>query len=1615
MRSFQRRVTWLMLACFSLQVVLPNTASADKFFSKLGRLVHETEYCGTPPEVCEDCAVETLAENIDWLEHHIDCYGSIVAKQPDIWGEARLTKHRDEFERVLYQELNQFEFKLNAAIKQTDASFAAAALALSNAAAGDSVVDPNGKPVVISVNNILPSTPSTYVDPNTNRRIDLKRFASDKIDIEPTVYLDQLNRYVHHLHELRRINEGDDTSDSPGYSLNLVRVPVSILPGKITREGFGAEITITAESHLSDDLLPTTFRNLVVNDVIRQNALPVTRQLLNDPKGIKKTLTDFEYLNYRLIPWMEGYDGWLARLERELGQLRDPKRISEVQRTIEYFHRQREYLMNRFLQIAVQARSQKKNDCNSYKNKEACSDVVPREIGDFFVYEEVRLDKGERINLLKEMLKREFGYENEELDGENGITKVYDCLVRSKEGKLEALKEEYNVITLQKEKRTADKLARSTRVLAAEAKQSLKDKQRALYQAKCGKAPELVLSAVENDAIKAFEEKRVAEITAEQAEKKLKEVTKELTDAESNVLRDLKKADFYEALVVLEQILGPNDSCFRWGITWHAVAEWMDELAKRELDHQNEFIDIDIRYDLSLLEEEKSVSRNNGKKCRDTFNGLSKVKKVGVRFKRAWEIDGDLSITRRLLPLQIEIPRVNPVDPNKQNNQRNQLESALSYLGCSFGEDEPTEPLLEPTSSQETKSKAVRDYLRTELLQAYSLILQDRSTAKQLQNYITGLYNNYASSALQMSGLSPELEEFISITSVSSSLNSELNRPLSPSQYIPVYGIESFLNIVAEAHRTFEYDPHRRATLSILDVRQYLNEEVHTSYDWLSDPSHLHLWQMYCTPELASAIERHDLWAVNKLRRAFMREAGVSSERFIRAALAWGIIVDAALLNRRLNDDVRKIAKAKGCCELQPGRELAFFIPESVNRPLEGLDEQAQTHMQTMQAELQEAAFIFQQYVKCRWPIHVFAIDPREQDQNVADFSARRRELQLALSMGFVNGEIGANTLMQHSRALETEIETISLNRTIAGFGHGTDTFGWRFFPRVQALDVPGAAGSIWQSIGGVDRDCDLCHRQIEPGMRECVAIVLMPSFVPYADFTVRSNWFKLTNPRNAALTMKDTMMLSKAITAMRHSRAQCAQCAHCYRPNEIRHLMTRVGQLDKELPLQSMRTQVPYENRLGGFEMFNTGVTTLAPELIGWYGAPGVVCVDSLDNRYHCGCYSDCEYCKSADSGCHRETVVSDVINRLGITSGKALPFPICEGEGTTFFLVGNNFSVHDTKVIAGGVCIPHVRLISRELMRVTIPSCVNKIKVREEGKDKEYVSVVVSTPYGVTNHLNIPVVGRELDKETKEAIEKAVKKEVETTVNTKIDGLTLAPQDVLIDYKKDAKMEIEALCEKKNPGKLIFVQKPGTEIPDAMIEVRNPFLRDPAHPAKATFSVSATHKGKYLTPMLPVKENVVLEKNMTIDSEDYSSAVKHEIMKAIAGSVSVSDLLDGKEDAKLVFFMNLTSCHGMAPSVRLMKEIPIAITTPCQCCDAAATGTTEEPASAETKSEETSGTNSASTGTSPAAATGITVPTSPTKTSLNPESIQLPSPDEQEDASTTSTSCNCSDASTL
>ena len=49
---------------------------------------------------------------------------------------------------------------------------------------------------------------------------------------------------------------------------------------------------------------------------------------------------------------------------------------------------------------------------------------------------------------------------------------------------------------------------------------------------------------------------------------------------------------------------------------------------------------------------------------------------------------------------------------------------------------------------------------------------------------------------------------------------------------------------------------------------------------------------------------------------------------------------------------------------------------------------------------------------------------------------------------------------------------------------------------------------------------------------------------------------------------------------------------AACYRDGDSVRLLEKARQLEARLPLQDATVQIPYENTLGGFAMFNTGVT---------------------------------------------------------------------------------------------------------------------------------------------------------------------------------------------------------------------------------------------------------------------------------------------------------------------------------------------------------------------------------------------------------------------------------------
>lgn len=830
------------------------------------------------PADCDD-AIERLAAEIDWLTHHVDAYGSVVAKQPDVWGQSRLMRHRYEYEAQMQKQLGHFADRSQAAIRRSDQAFLSMALALEAATDRRRTADisATGKPHEFSP-----------VQPDFS-------FGDAPLALEPTLHLDHLSRYINHLHELRRINEGDDSADAPGYALALVRVPVSIIPGKHTKRGHGAEITLTAEPCLGNDLLPTTFRSLVINDLVDMIAPPLTA-CVNDPE------------------------------------------------------------------------------------------------------------------------------------------------------------------------------------------------------------------------------------------------------------------------------------CRDWAAT----------------------------------------------------------------------ISGGMS---------------SDAEPAARQGVMAAMESLAARI-----------PTLTPSPAPAVKTRRAR-------------------------------------------------------------------MPLPFSQLADVSGIRQIAILIRDAHAALARHPANRPCIEYADIRGYLAEELEAAADFLSRDRQQPLWDEMPAWQLDDLVRGRRIADLARIRCHVFNRIGTGSDveghpepldsgmccddrlvatpicRTTTAVMAWGILVESSLLNERLIDDMRDAATARQA------------VPGGCAGPFYGADPSP------------EARAAFNEYVRCRWPIRVFALDPATDEQNVEDTFSRQRELQVALAMAFASGRVSAATMSRYARRLETDMATIALNKTAVAFSHGADTFGWRFYPRVQTPPTRSSLAAFSETLCGPAPDADLAQRKLEPGLRECTAVIVLPSFVPTMTLDVRTSWFSLTHPGTTDQSMRQTMLLSRSVQAMRHSAAACSQAAHRYRDGEVARLLRTVEQLDRRLPLQTLQAQVPVENTGGGFELFNTGVTDLAPELVGWYGAPGI------------------------------------------------------DPDGTTqLFLIGRGFSVHDTTLIAGGKPVS-CTLISRDVLRAEIPAGVATLAPpplpsaacsgvaltaaaeplpppraapglmipaapQAEGcaatcqdvscQDRKVVDIHLATPYGVSSHLLVPVVRR-------------------------------------------------------------------------------------------------------------------------------------------------------------------------------------------------------------------------------------------------------------------------------
>lgn len=909
--------------------------------------------------------VHSLACDIDMLERHIERYGSVTVKQPDVWGQARLTTIRNEFEQQMQLDLGAFKPSLQGTFSAADQAYLVNALALSAAASGTQQVL---RPAPTAVSNVSTATGSstgtgasagsplspptlpTFSDFNSNvfgafgsqftrnpaTLPNLLGFQQSTISLEPTIIEEQKARYLNALHELRRINEGDDTADSPGYSLNLVRLPVSILPGNRTDIGYGAELTLTMRPHLGDDLLPTTFRNLVLNDLVDQIGFPATQFINNSDNGVY-----FE-----------------------------PMRAADLQ---------------------------------------------------------------ELFQLI--------------------------------------------------------------------------------------------------DTVTFDEKTRPEDVTH---------------------LRDLS----------LKLSLKPIMTRPEW--------LWVDTYLKSKDDYDAQ-IQVE-RNRSNRMQNRSSKTQNRSTEAQD-----------GIETVHGREAQG---LNQGIETLKLKLaPRVR----------------AAARAGLSQG------PMRIALQIPASKSRRAR-------------------------------------------------------------------MPFPPTEMPEIYGYSLLASLASETFQTFYKEPvaypcvdANQIVIHLPDVQGHLQEQIVAVQKLLQQPGNFDLWQC-CNPELVAAVRNHAIPILRQKRTEFL--GLLQSKTFdttpispVVAALAWATIVESALLTDQLILDMKEAATAQGLAAPASGW-FDYYVP----------------------SPSPEARAAFNQYVQIRWPMHIFALDPVQQQQNIGSTFSGRREMQLALSMAFVNGQINASDMMRYARRVEFDAQTIDLNGTTVGFSNGNETFGWRFYPRYQVPDVERNVTVIFRDLlwGGPNKNDLLHQRRLEPGIRECDAIVIMPSFVPYASLEVSSNWFSLTNPRRKELNAEYAMRLSHQVKSIRNFEA-CVMDGDQYRDGDLMRLVNRVGQLETRLPFQSMSFQVPYENTLGGFGMFNTGVTDLSPELTGWYGAPAV--------------------------------------NPSG---------------PTTVYLTGDHFSVMQTSALAGGQPV-QCQLLSRQVLQAVIPA--NTAQIGKNGE--QYVDLQVATPYGVTQHLLIPVCG--------------------------------------------------------------------------------------------------------------------------------------------------------------------------------------------------------------------------------------------------------------------------------
>ena len=518
---------------------------------------------------------------------------------------------------------------------------------------------------------------------------------------------------------------------------------------------------------------------------------------------------------------------------------------------------------------------------------------------------------------------------------------------------------------------------------------------------------------------------------------------------------------------------------------------------------------------------------------------------------------------------------------------------------------------------------------------------------------------------------------------------------LLPSEVETLFGRED-LKAVSEAARLhlgpdLEREPHRAE----VRVAEWLDRELAAVYPLTPGGP----------PPIAAKGQRGDAaapgWGELVARRQFrelarFREPDSTDSRVVRAGaeeirigdamrppvdmaarvermLVFALRVQAAAVDRMIKEDIRAVAQdaARNHLSAELVARLGEMSFTAIDPP-------------------EEARRIFNEYVAAKWRIRVFAIEPVVEQQNVADFLSRRslKHVDVAGAAGPGAGVGAAGAAIAGGSQSEVDAAAVRLNPTMVGFGAGESTFGWRFYPRVRVPSQDDLIRRAERRLFGDDPSG--AEHQIEPGQRECVAFVVMPSFVPAIEFSIFSGWFHHSAVRLGRPTdMESSLALCKKLetakgdlaAAKRRLLAEGNGAASRLRCSEVEILEDRLRQLEDLLPTQHYVSALPYGSEPVAAEIFESRGGHLAPVLTAWHGQPP-------------------------------------------------------DGTGDASIMIeGRGFSVHDTRVLVGNTPAEAVP-ISRTVLQVRIDAHAQAMTAPD---GRSYYDVHAATPNGVSNHLLI------------------------------------------------------------------------------------------------------------------------------------------------------------------------------------------------------------------------------------------------------------------------------------